>query len=138
MVTISAPKETVSTRQSGVGGFTLIELLVVLAIIALLLTLAVPRYFHSIDTARETILVKNLSTARASIDMFYQDHGRYPESLNELVDKKYLRSLPVDPLTNSTTSWIIVPPQDNAPGSVYDLHSSANGLGKSAIPFGDR
>ncbi len=125
-------------RYRGAVGFTLIELLVVLAIIALLLTLAVPRYFHSVDTARETILVKNLSTARASIDMFYQDHGRYPESLNELVDKKYLRNLPVDPVTNSATSWIIVPPQDNTAGRVYDLHSSAIGLGKSAIPFVDR
>ena len=125
-------------RYRGAGGFTLIELLVVLAIIALLLTLAVPRYFHSVDTARETILVKNLSTARASIDMFYQDQGRYPESLNELVDKKYLRSLPVDPVTNSTTSWIIVAPQDNAGGGVYDLHSSAMGVGNSAIPFFDR
>ena len=138
MVTLLAPDHHCSDTQCRANGFTLIELLVVLAIIALLLTLAVPRYFHSIDTARETILVKNLSTTRDSIDKFYQDNGRYPDSLNELVDKKYLRGLPVDPVANSVTNWTIVPPGDGAAGMVYDLHSSAAGHGKTDIPFAER
>jgi general secretion pathway protein G len=76
-------------------GFTLIELLVVLSIIALLLTLAVPRYFNSIDVAKEAVLRENLHLVRETIDKFYADKGRYPESLDELVSEKYLRSLPL-------------------------------------------
>lgn len=91
-------------------GFTLVELLVVLAIVALLLTLAVPRYFHSIDQARETILIDNLATVRSTIDKFYGDTGRYPDSLEELVEKKYLRTLPFDPVANSSTAWVLIPP----------------------------
>ena len=138
MVASLFPKWFRRQTSGCVCGFTLIELLVVLAIIALLLTLAVPRYFHSIDTARETILVKNLNTTRESIDKFYQDNGRYPDSLNELIDKKYLRGLPIDPITNSATSWIVVPPTDGAAGSVFDLRSSATGKGNTSIPFSER
>ena len=81
--------------------FTLIELLVVLGIVALLLTLAVPRFFPSIDSTKETILLENLRNTRAIIDQFHADTGRYPESLEQLVEKKYLRELPMDP--RSTT-----------------------------------
>ena len=108
-------------------GFTLIELLVVLAIIALLATLAVPRYFQSIDTAKVAILAENLQRTRETIDKFYGDTGRYPESLDELVEKKYLRDLPYDPLMESTTTWVIVPPDDTAKGNVYNIKSSAPG-----------
>jgi general secretion pathway protein G len=83
-------------------GFTLIELLVVLSIIALLLTLAVPRYFNSIDVAKEAVLRENLHLVRETIDKFYADKGRYPESLDELVSEKYLRALPYDPITGSS------------------------------------
>jgi general secretion pathway protein G len=85
----------------GRRGFTLIELLVVLSIIALLLTLAVPRYFHSIDTSKEAVLSENLHIVRETIDKFYGDKGRYPESLEELVSERYLRALPHDPVTGS-------------------------------------
>ncbi|MGO4331332.1 type II secretion system protein [Cupriavidus sp. 2TAF22] len=119
-------------------GFTLVELLVVLAIVALLLTLAVPRYFHSIDIARETVLVDNLATARATIDKFYGDTGRYPESLEELVEKKYLRTLPFDPVARSSSGWTIVPPEDASKGRVYDLRSSAPGSGAGNVPFSQR
>ncbi|MES2534459.1 MAG: prepilin-type N-terminal cleavage/methylation domain-containing protein [Pseudomonadota bacterium] len=116
-------------------GFTLIELLVVLAIVALLLSLAVPRYFQSIDTAKETILADNLRTTRETIEKFYSDTGRYPESLSELVEKKYLRALPVDPITESATSWLIVAPDDTAKGNVYNINSGAPGNGKAGTPF---
>jgi general secretion pathway protein G len=91
-------------------GFTLIELLVVLSIIALLLTLAVPRYIHSVDVAKEAVLSENLHLVRETIDKFYGDKGRYPESLEELVSERYLRSLPYDPITDSTSTWTIIAP----------------------------
>jgi general secretion pathway protein G len=116
-------------------GFTLIELLVVLAIVALLLTLAVPRYFQSINTAKENILAENLRITRETIDKFYGDTGRYPQSLDELVEKKYLRALPFDTITESTTTWVIVPPDDTAKGNVYSITSGAPGNTRSGKPF---
>lgn len=118
-------------------GFTLIELLVVLSIVALLTTLALPRYFQSIDTAKENVLTENLRLVRETIDKFYGDTGRYPESLNELVEKKYLRSLPVDPITESATDWVIVPPDDPAKGNVYSIKSAASGNRRDGTPFSE-
>jgi general secretion pathway protein G len=122
-------------RRSRAAGFTLIELLIVLAVIALMLTLAVPEYFHSIDAAKEKILSENLQVTRDAIDKFYGDAGRYPDSLEELVDKHYLRSLPVDPITSSTTTWHIVPPDEQFPGNVYDLKSGAQGTDRDGQPY---
>lgn len=116
-------------------GFTLIELLVVLAIVSLLLTLAAPRYFQSLDTSKEAILAENLRTVRETIDKFYGDQGRYPESLEELVERQYLRSLPYDPMTESTTTWTLLPPKSQALGKVYDLKSSAEGQTRDGRPF---
>lgn len=118
-----------------VCGFTLIELLVVLAIVSMLLTLAVPRFFSSVDTAKETVLVENLRLTRETLDKFYADVGRYPESLDELVDSKYLKDLPNDPVTNSRTAWIIVPPKAGSKGKVFDLRSSAPGNNRMGQPF---
>jgi general secretion pathway protein G len=118
-------------------GFTLIELLVVLAIVALLLTLSVPRYFQSIDASKETILAENLRATRDTIDKFYGDNGRYPASLEELVEMKYLRALPVDPLTESSETWVLIPPQDPELGAVYDLRSGATGIARNGKSFSD-
>jgi general secretion pathway protein G len=118
-------------------GFTLIELLVVLGIIALLLTLAVPRYFPSVDKTRETILADNLRSTRAIIDQFYGDTGRYPDSLEQLVEKKYLRAVPLDPITEKSDSWIIVAPDDLAKGSVADIKSGAPGNDRSGKPYSE-
>ena len=118
-------------------GFTLIELLVVLAIVALLLTLAVPRYFPSIDKAKETILADNLRNTRDVIDQFYADRGRYPDSLDQLVEKKYLRSLPVDPITESTATWILVPPEDATRGTVFNIKSGAPGNDRNGKPYSE-
>ena len=119
------------------AGFTLIELLVVLAIVALLLTLAVPRYLPRIDGARETILLDNLRNTREVIDQFYSDTGRYPDSLEQLVERKYLRSLPVDPVTDSSATWIVVPPEDGTRGAVYSIRSGAPGNDRSGKPYAD-
>ena len=122
-------------RQSG---FTLVELLVVMAILGLLLALAVPRYFHSIDPSKETVLAENLRITREAIDKFYGDTGRYPDSLDELVDKHYLRAVPYDPIAGSATAWIIVAPQEGFAGNVYDLHSGAEGAGQDGRPFAEK
>ncbi|RDE52337.1 MAG: prepilin-type N-terminal cleavage/methylation domain-containing protein [Candidatus Accumulibacter meliphilus] len=117
-------------------GFTLIELLVVLSIIALLLTLAVPRYFNSIDVSKEAVLRENLHLVRETIDRFYADKGRYPESLDELVSEKYLRSLPYDPITGSSTTWLLIAPDSaGVGGTVYDLKSGADGATRDGQPF---
>lgn len=125
------------THRKKYSAFTLIELLVVLAIVALLLTLTVPRYFQSIDTSKETILVENLRITRETIDKFYGDTGRYPESLEELVEKKYLRSLPVDPVIDSSTAWQIIAPEDSDKGNVFDIKSTAPGTNRQGIAYAD-
>ena len=83
------------------GGFTLIELIVVLTIISLLLTVAAPRYFQSVQRSKESTLKQNLATLRDAIDKFYGDQGKYPDALGELIAKRYLRTLPPDPLTQT-------------------------------------
>jgi len=125
------------TTKRSRAGFTLIELLVVLGIVALLLTLAVPRYFPSVDTAKETILADNLRNTRAVIDQFYADTGRYPDSLEQLVEKKYLPTLPVDPIADSDAAWIIVPPEDLDKGAVFSIRSSAEGKGRNGKPYAE-
>ena len=125
-----------TTRRSA-RGFTLIELLVVLGIIALLLTLAVPRFFPGIDSAKETILADNLRNTRAVIEQFYADTGRYPDSLDQLVEKKYLRALPVDPITESTGTWIPVPPEEAEKGALSSIRSGAPGADRSGKPYSE-
>ncbi|MDP1653488.1 MAG: prepilin-type N-terminal cleavage/methylation domain-containing protein [Rhodocyclaceae bacterium] len=117
-------------------GFTLIELLVVLAIMGLLLALVSPRYFHSVDTSKEAVLAENLRITREAIDHFYADRKRYPESLNELVTRRYLRSLPVDPVADSATAWALIAPPPELEGRIADLKSRAPGVGRNGRPYG--
>ncbi len=106
------------------SGFTLIELLVVMAIIATLLSIVVPRYFNSLDRSKEVVLRQDLSIMRDAIDKFYSDTGKYPSELIELVEKRYLRAIPVDPLTESAATWVAVPPPRDG-GGVYDVRSGS-------------
>ena len=116
-------------------GFTLIELLVVFAIIALLVSIVAPRYFNSVEKSKETVLKQDLSTMRDALDKYYGDTGKYPDTLEDLVTKKYLRKLPVDPFTDSTETWAIVPPEDTEKGGVFDLHSGATGNARDGTPY---
>jgi general secretion pathway protein G len=116
-------------------GFTLIELLVVLTIIALLLTLAVPRYYGSLDKSREAVLKENLYQLRDAISKYHADKGRYPESLEALASDKYLRRVPLDPITESSTSWIVVAPADPQKSGVFDVKSGAPGKGIDGTEF---
>ena len=116
-------------------GFTLIELLVVMAIIGLLLALASPRYFNSLDRSKEVALREDLKVMRAQIDKFHGDTGRYPRTLDELVEAKYLRSVPVDPITNSATTWQIVAPAEGE--GVADVSSGAPGNARDGKAYAE-
>ncbi len=123
-------------RYRGTRGFTLIELLVVLSILGLLLSLAAPRYFQHVDRSKEAVLRENLATVRDAIDQYHADTGLWPSNLEALVEKRYLRKVPVDPVTDSPDTWILVPPGDNQEG-VYDLHSGAEGMGADGKPYAE-
>jgi general secretion pathway protein G len=117
------------------SGFTLIELLVVLAIIATLLTIAVPRYYSSLDKSKEAVLKENLYQLRDAIGKYYADRGKYPESLQALATDKYLRSVPLDPVTDSASTWIVVAPEDPQKGGVFDVKSGAEGKALDGSEF---
>lgn len=126
-----------ASRRALRRGFTLIELLVVLAIVSTLLLLVAPRYFQRVDTSKEAVLRDNLRIVRDVIDKFYGDNGRYPETLEELVERKYLRALPVDPLTESATTWRLVPVPEGYAGTVYDIRSGAQGTSQEGRKYAD-
>lgn len=123
--------------MSSSRGFTLIELLVVMTIIAALLTIAAPRYFNSVDRSREVALKQSLLTMRDAIDKFQADTGQYPETLAALVEKRYLRAVPLDPLTDSAETWQVVPPPDDKKTGVYDVKSGAEGRAQDGSDFRD-
>lgn len=118
-------------------GFTLIEMLIVLAMVALLLTLALPRYFGSLERSREVALAENLKVIRLSLDRFSADKGRFPESLQELVEARYLHALPMDPVTESTQSWVLLPSEDPALPGIADVRSGAPGMASDGRAFGE-
>ena len=125
-------------RQPGQGrpwGFTLIELLVTMAIIAVLLSLAVPQYFGRVEGAREAVLRENLHQMRDALDKYYGDNNRYPDKLQDLVTRRYLRRIPPDPITDSDQTWVLVPPTDPRMGGIYDIHSGASGNGKDGTAY---
>jgi len=121
-------------RLRGHLGFTLIELLVALAIIALLLSIAAPRYFGSVSRTQENVLKENLHLMRDALDKFYSDAGRYPDALDELVTKRYLRNIPDDPITGSSATWILLPAAGGEKG-IYDVKSGAKGAGLDGKPY---
>jgi general secretion pathway protein G len=110
-------------------GFTLIELIVVMAIVALLASIAAPRYFHSLQKSKETALRSSLATLRDAIDQFAADKGRYPDSLQELATERYVREIPEDPLAGSRDAWVELgpPPDAQLKGQLYDVRSGAAG-----------
>jgi general secretion pathway protein G len=117
-------------------GFTLIELLVVLAIIATLLALAVPRYFQHIERSKEAVLRENLATLRDAIDQYHADAASWPPTLESLAEKRYVRAVPIDPLTERSDTWQVLPPPDGGTG-VYDIRSGAEGTATDGTAYGD-
>ncbi len=119
------------------NGFTLIELLVVMSIVALLLSIVVPRYFHSVSKAEEAVLKEDLHLMRDALDKYHADTGVYPSALSDLVSKKYLRKIPVDPVTQSATTWILIPPTNGEKGALFDIKSGAPGSASDGTAYGD-
>lgn len=116
------------------AGFTMIELMVVLAMVALLMTIALPRYFDGLQRTREAVLRQDLKNIREAIDHFHADRGQYPTDLAELVEKKYLRELPYDPITERNDTWIIVNPPDYS-RKMLDIQSGAPGVSSYGSPY---
>lgn len=120
--------------QRNCTGFTLIELLVVMVIIATLLSIVAPRYFKSLDRSKETVLRQDLNVMRDAIDKFHGDTGRYPLTLDELAQRRYLRAIPLDPLTESAATWVVIPPPHASEG-VYDVRSGSQEKAQDGTPY---
>lgn len=121
-------------------GFTLLELLTVMTVMAVLLAIAVPSYKRYQIKARESALSENLYQMRHAIDAYFADQGKYPDALEDLAYGKYLRQVPVDPITRSNDSWLTDPPEANddgelAEGGVFDVHSGSDLVGTNGIPY---
>jgi general secretion pathway protein G len=125
----------------GKKGYTLLELMIVVAIVGILVTLAIPNFQQSAMKARETALKQNLFTMRAVLDQYYADRGDYPDSLESLVEAKYLRSIPVDPFTKSSTTWTEVYEEqedgDDSPAGVFDIKSGSEDVAADGTPYKD-
>jgi general secretion pathway protein G len=120
------------------AAFTLIELIVVMAIVSMLLALAVPRYFRSVERSKEAVLKQDLSVMRDALDKFYSDAGKYPDALDELISKRYLRKIPADPFTERADTWqALPPPTDAVKGRVYNVRSGAEGMALDGTPYGE-
>jgi general secretion pathway protein G len=116
-------------------GFTLIEMLVVMMVIAMLLTIAGPRYLRSLQRSKEAVLKHDIAALRESIDNFYGDTGKFPESLAMLVEKRYLRSIPVDPIAKSADTWVLILDDEPEDNGVKDIHSGAEGIGQNGVAY---
>lgn len=109
-------------------GFTLIEMSVVVAIIGVLYVTVVPMYGKTIVRTKETALKQDLHVFRKTLDSYYKDHGKWPETLENLVQEGYLRNVPVDPFTESPATWQIIP-SESGTNDVYDVKSGSDQIG---------
>lgn len=119
------------------SGFSLIELMVVMTIIAILVTIALPRYRGSVEHAQLVALKGNLRVMREAIDRYHDDKARFPASLQSLVDEHYLDALPVDPVTGSAQTWVPAEASEDAEGGVAGVHSGAKGSTPQGEVYGE-
>jgi general secretion pathway protein G len=138
MSIVKAMRRPWMARSTGNGnsGYTLIELMIVLSIIGILASIAQPNLQKTLIRAREASLRQSLFVLRDMTDQYYADHGAYPDSLDTLVEEHYIRAIPEDPFTKSTSTWVIVSPED-AKGGVFDVHSGSNFIGLDDVPYNE-
>ncbi|HZC68920.1 MAG TPA: hypothetical protein VE201_09915 [Nitrospirales bacterium] len=127
-------------RSIGTGerGFTLLELVSIVTIVGILVTMAVPSYRTSVVKAREAVLMRDLFTVRDLLDQHRADKGKYPNSLNDLVKAGYLRAIPMDPFTRSTSTWQeIYEATEATEGGIFDIHSGSDLVGTNGVPYNE-
>ena len=124
-----------SPRPRHARGFTMIELIVVMTVIGLLVSMALPRYMNSLDRGRDQIVAHDLATMRQAIDRHYGDRGAYPDRLEDLVTRRYLRAITLNPRTDAA-DWLVVAPPSGAKGMVYDVRDPADPEGRGPVPPG--
>jgi general secretion pathway protein G len=142
-------------QESAEQGFTLLELIIVIAVVGILATIAMPALKNVPTRANEAVLKTNLHTIRDVIDQHYGDKGKYPTSLEQLVEAGYLKKVPIDPITKRNDTWVLtyeddaeetdigravdvetVGPDDSGPG-VTDVHSGATGNSLDGTPYSE-
>jgi len=131
---------TIRGRRSGESGFTLMELMIVMAIIAILATIAIPIYVRTLQRAKEATLREDLHTMRTAIDSYTVDKEKAPDSLDDLVQAGYLKSIPVDPITSSSETWITsqsdtMTDVNETQGGMDDVHSGSQGLASDGTTY---
>ncbi len=121
------------------AGFTLIELLIVITIIGILITLAQPSYNRAVTAAKEATLKENLFILRDAIDQYYADNAKYPLSLNDLAEKKYIRRVPKDPVTGSAETWVLVyfTDEKGQQNGIFDVKSGSEGAALDGSQLSD-
>ena len=135
-----AKKIGAGRRTGTADGFTLIELIIVMTVIGLLASIAIPSFINSVKRAREAVLKEDLHTMRAAIDGYTVDREQAPQTLDDLVQAGYLKSIPVDPMTSKTDTWItaqsdVLTSISETQGGISDVHSGAQGLATDGSSF---
>src|SRR3990172_8199911 len=125
---------SLTSHVSRKSGFTLIELMIVMTLIGILAAIAQPQFHQYTIRAREAVLKENLFTLRDVIDQYSADKGKFPDTLQELVDNRYIRKVPEDPFTKSAETWVIVPP-DTGEGGIFDVHSGSDLIALNGTPY---
>ncbi len=123
-------------KKYGSRGYTLMEVMTVIAIVGILASIAIPSYRKSVIRAKESSLRHSLFVLRDVIDQYYADHGQYPDTLDDLTEKKYIRHIPEDPVTNSRDTWILIL-SDSDEGGIYDLHSGSKKISLYGTPYNE-
>jgi general secretion pathway protein G len=124
-------------RSIGTGerGFTLLELMTIIVIVGILVTMAVPSYQQSVVKAREAVLIRDLFTIRDLLDQHRADKGKYPSTFSDLVTVGYLKAIPMDPFTRSTSTWQET--YEETEGGVFDIHSGSDLVGTNGVPYNE-
>jgi general secretion pathway protein G len=133
-------RSTIRARRGGESGFTLVELMIVMTIIGLLAAIAIPSYIRSVNKAKEAVLKEDLHTMRTAIDSYTVDKEKAPQSLDDLVQAGYLKSIPLDPMSSRSDTWITgqsdsLSDINETQGGIDDVHSGSQGVSSEGTTY---